>query len=230
MSGADAEYTADEVRRHASADSCWLVIDGRVLDVTVFLDDHPGLDDVLLAAAGGDATAAFEEASHSHAARSMLADYDIGRLVGGGGGAAEGGGEEAPVAVRVEVDAPPAAREAGSAVAAAPQSGRPPRRRAKVALAPGRSQMHWMRDMGAMPQRRVAAVSLDDVARHCTAGDAWMAVRGRVYDVTRYVEYHPGGRILLDGAGKDATALFDRYHSWVNIDMMLKNCLVGVLR
>lgn len=34
---------------------------------------------------------------------------------------------------------------------------------------------------------------------------------GRVYNVTHYMEYHPGGLDeLMKGAGKDATELFDQ--------------------
>jgi cytochrome-b5 reductase len=56
-------------------------------------------------------------------------------------------------------------------------------------------------------------------------------VRGKVYNVTRYLDFHPGGREqLLRGAGKDATALFDEYHAWVNIDQLLAKCFVGPLR
>lgn len=31
------------------------------------------------------------------------------------------------------------------------------------------------------------------------------------------------------GAGKDCTALFNKYHAWVNIDSMLSKCFVGKL-
>ena len=31
------------------------------------------------------------------------------------------------------------------------------------------------------------------------------------------------------GAGKDCTALFNRYHAWVNYESMLSKCQVGVL-
>ena len=31
------------------------------------------------------------------------------------------------------------------------------------------------------------------------------------------------------GAGKDCTALFDKFHAWVNIDSMLSKCYVGTL-
>ena len=57
--------------------------------------------------------------------------------------------------------------------------------------------------------------------------DVWMAVRGKVYNVSPYMKYHPGGvDQLMRGAGMDATKLFEKYHRWVNIDFMLEKCLV----
>ena len=38
--------------------------------------------------------------------------------------------------------------------------------------------------------------------------DAWIVVKGRVYDVTAYVDDHPGGAAILKHAGGDATAGF----------------------
>merc|ERR1712127_703878 len=35
-------YTLDDVAKHNSKSSCWVVLDGKVLDVTTFLADHPG--------------------------------------------------------------------------------------------------------------------------------------------------------------------------------------------
>ena len=53
---------------------------------------------------------------------------------------------------------------------------------------------------------------------------------GKVYNVTRYMRFHPGGvDYLMQGAGKDATRLFNKYHKWVNAEFMLQRCLVGVL-
>ncbi len=37
------------------------------------------------------------------------------------------------------------------------------------------------------------------LAKHCTEDDAWMALGGRVYDVTSYVEVHPRGRQQVKG-------------------------------
>lgn len=35
--------------------------------------------------------------------------------------------------------------------------------------------------------------------------------------------------VLLQGAGKDATQLFNKYHPWVNADALMEACLIGSL-
>lgn len=45
-------YTWLEVTEHMTEESCWLVIDGKVFDVTKYLDDHPGSRKPLLKYAG----------------------------------------------------------------------------------------------------------------------------------------------------------------------------------
>ena len=47
-----SEYTLEEVSKHKGKASCWFVIHGKVYDVTKFLEEHPGGDEVLLEAAG----------------------------------------------------------------------------------------------------------------------------------------------------------------------------------
>lgn len=41
-----------EIAKHNSPDSCWLVIHGKVYDVTKFLDKHPGGRSILLKQGG----------------------------------------------------------------------------------------------------------------------------------------------------------------------------------
>ena len=52
----------------------------------------------------------------------------------------------------------------------------------------------------------------------------------QVYNITPYIKFHPGGtEMLLKGAGRDCTALFTKYHAWVNADMLLKADFIGTL-
>lgn len=73
-------------------------------------------------------------------------------------------------------------------------------------------------------------LTIDDVAKHNSRTDCWMTVRGNVYDVTEFLEHHPGGSegtyeihqdlvyiltptiVLLSYAGGDATGAYDSVH------------------
>ncbi|XP_042220142.1 cytochrome b5-like isoform X2 [Homarus americanus] len=74
-------YTLADVLEHTKNDSCWIVIHDKVYDVTKFLDEHPGGEEVLLEQAGGDSTEGFEDVGHSTDAREMMKEYFIGELV-----------------------------------------------------------------------------------------------------------------------------------------------------
>ncbi|CAL7947311.1 unnamed protein product [Xylocopa violacea] len=107
--------------------------------------------------------------------------------------------------------------------------------RNKTALAPGHSLMDWIRlgnsgvdltGVGGVPR----VVTMSELARHNKRNDAWVAVRGIVFNVTRYMDFHPGGvNELMRGVGKDATKLFDSVHAWVNYQSILQKCVVGRL-
>ncbi|NXK64870.1 CYB5B protein, partial [Sylvietta virens] len=70
----------EEVAKRNSSREAWLVIHGRVYDVTRFLEEHPGGEEVLLEQAGRDATESFEDVGHSTDAREMLKQYYIGEV------------------------------------------------------------------------------------------------------------------------------------------------------
>ncbi|CAM0881070.1 unnamed protein product [Alopecurus aequalis] len=76
-------FSLSDVSLHASRKDCWVVIHGKVYDVTKFLEDHPGGEDVLLhVSAYGDATEAFEDVGHSTSAIGMMSSYLIGSIEG----------------------------------------------------------------------------------------------------------------------------------------------------
>jgi cytochrome b involved in lipid metabolism len=78
--------TADEVAKHNSAGDCWMIINGKIYDVTRAENVHPGGAGTILAHCGQDATAAFASKDkanprdHSNQAYMLLADYNIGSV------------------------------------------------------------------------------------------------------------------------------------------------------
>ncbi|KAJ8087261.1 fatty acid alpha-hydroxylase [Marasmius tenuissimus] len=76
-------FDAEDISAHKSSSSCWVSRNGRVYDITSFLPDHPGGDDIVLKYAGQDIGAAMAdktEHEHSDAAYEMMDDFCIGRL------------------------------------------------------------------------------------------------------------------------------------------------------
>ncbi|XP_008068222.1 cytochrome b5 type B isoform X2 [Carlito syrichta] len=71
-------YRLEEVAKRNSSEDLWLVIHGRVYDITRFLNEHPGGEEVLQEQAGADASESFEDVGHSTDAREMLKQYYIG--------------------------------------------------------------------------------------------------------------------------------------------------------
>jgi len=66
--------------------------------------------------------------------------------------------------------------------------------------------------------------------QHNTKADAWSSFDGKVYNITPYLYFHPGGvKELMRVAGRDGTQLFASTHAWVNVGFMLDECLVGFM-
>ena len=105
--------------------------------------------------------------------------------------------------------------------------------RNKVALKPGHSLMDWIRkckqeeDLSGVGGRKLK-VTQEELACHSRESDCWIAIHGQVYNVTPYLDFHPGGREeLMRAAGKEATDLFNQVHHYVNFASMLRKCFVG---
>ncbi|KAI1142808.1 FMN-dependent dehydrogenase-domain-containing protein [Hypoxylon sp. FL0543] len=56
----DKLISAEEVVKHTTPDSCWVVLYGNVYDVTEFLPSHPGGSKIILQLAGRDATEEYD--------------------------------------------------------------------------------------------------------------------------------------------------------------------------
>eukprot|EP01006_Ploeotia_vitrea_P039417 TRINITY_DN66349_c5_g11_i1.p1 TRINITY_DN66349_c5_g11~~TRINITY_DN66349_c5_g11_i1.p1 ORF type:complete len:526 (-),score=294.35 TRINITY_DN66349_c5_g11_i1:187-1764(-) len=80
----------------------------------------------------------------------------------------------------------------------------------------------------------MAEVLKHDGANAANGGEMWTVIDNNVYDITKFVSQHPGGRVVKLAAGRNATALLEVYHptqSFGKVDQVLKNrCpLVGPL-
>ncbi|XP_030342615.1 cytochrome b5 isoform X2 [Strigops habroptila] len=73
-------YRLEEVQKHNTSQKTWIILHHRIYDVTKFLDEHPGGEEVLREQAGGDATENFEDVGHSTDARALSETFIIGEL------------------------------------------------------------------------------------------------------------------------------------------------------
>lgn len=127
-----------------------------------------------------------------------------------------------------------------------PPSKRPSR---KVMLSPGHSPLDWAAltkstsassvsqlrgpdAMSALGPVRLGKVTPSQLKMQTgrKGKDAWTSYQGKVYNISAYLDFHPGGQDeLMKGAGRSSDSLFAEVHPWVNWDGMLLNCLVGML-
>lgn len=110
-----------------------------------------------------------------------------------------------------------------------------PAPRRKTALRKGFGLADWnqlvrkstdLAQLRGQPVRRRIAWS--EIKQHKDPHDGWVVLKGKVYRLSPYTAYHPGGeRILQKVLGKDVTALYDKYHRWVNEDGLIGKLLIG---
>lgn len=73
-------YQRSQVAKNNDGKSALIIIKNNVYDVTKFLSEHPGGEEVLLEQAGKDSTDAFEGVGHSAEAREMMKRYRVGEI------------------------------------------------------------------------------------------------------------------------------------------------------
>ncbi|OJD14375.1 hypothetical protein AJ78_05280 [Emergomyces pasteurianus Ep9510] len=110
----------------------------------------------------------------------------------------------------------------------------------QVTLEPGHSPLDWAA-LTSNPNNKLRGENLPPTLIRVTPSmlkahngrkgrDAWTSYLGKVYNISPYLPFHPGGKgELLRGAGKNSEKLFAEVHPWVNWDGMLAECMVGLL-
>jgi cytochrome b5 len=78
--------------------------------------------------------------------------------------------------------------------------------------------------------KKVKKYSLKEVEKHNKKTDAWLIINKKVYDVTKWIDKHPGGLIIMKGVGKDATTLFKNIGHSQDAKNILKQFFIGYLK
>uniref|UniRef100_A0A0V0H1Q3 Putative nitrate reductase [NADH] 1-like n=1 Tax=Solanum chacoense TaxID=4108 RepID=A0A0V0H1Q3_SOLCH len=95
-----------------------------------------------------------------------------------------------------------------------------------------------LRSKSVQPKRKVASnaqnkavksYSKAEVARHNKRTDCWIIIKDKVFDVTSYVEEHPGGDAILDHAGDDSTEGFYGPQHATRVFEMIDDFCIGDL-
>ena len=73
--------------------------------------------------------------------------------------------------------------------------------------------------------------TMADVHARDTQDSCWTAISGEVYDLTEWIEQHPGGaRAIVNLCGTDGTAAFEAQHGGnPNPESTLEDYAIGVL-
>ena len=187
--GTDVVLNMAEIGKHNKASDCWLLISGKIYDVTSSISGHPGGATAVINTCGTDATKSFRTkdqpigSDHSASAHAQLAQYYVGDL-----GQRLTAQKVAATVKRVTQTAP---------IVPAPSSVLP------IKIPAGATQA-----VGPQPVTS-SALTLSEVARHNNANDCWMVISGKVYNVTSYIYSHPGGaNEIIRACGIDATSAY----------------------
>ncbi|KAM0787764.1 hypothetical protein ACM66B_003821 [Microbotryomycetes sp. NB124-2] len=69
-----------------------------------------------------------------------------------------------------------------------------------------------------------------EVEQHKSQDSVWFTIEGGVYDVTKFLDEHPGGRkVLVNAAGTDATQKFHQFHSPAVLQKVASKFKIGVI-
>ncbi len=82
------------------------------------------------------------------------------------------------------------------------------------------------------PNAATKTISMTEVAQHNQNTDCWMVIDKDVLNVTAFVDKHPGGNVIVQGCGKDATEYFNgaREHMKPFVKALAEKMVIGKLQ
>jgi len=72
--------------------------------------------------------------------------------------------------------------------------------------------------------------TLEEVQQHASKQDCWVAINGKVCDLTAFMGRHPGGEsVIMSNAGKDVTGMWNAIHGPDMIEKIAPESVIGYL-
>jgi cytochrome b involved in lipid metabolism len=232
-------FTAASVSTHNSASNCWLIISGKVYNVTQYVPFHPGGTANIVNNCGTDATTLFTTSAghiHSSSAHTLLAGYYVGDIQVAGTVCnsftynAWGSCQSDNTQTRSVVGSSPSGCSGGSPVTSQACTYNP-----TAVTCNSFNYSAWSSCQADNTQTRsvtgsspsgcaggnpatsqsctyvapTGGLTKADVATHNASGNCWLIISSKVYNVTQYIPFHPGGTArIVNACGTDATTLF----------------------
>mmetsp|Transcript_173284 Transcript_173284/g.550124 ORF Transcript_173284/g.550124 Transcript_173284/m.550124 type:complete len:119 (+) Transcript_173284:111-467(+) len=86
--------------------------------------------------------------------------------------------------------------------------------------------------MPLVPVSQRTGYTIQEVAEHKTPKSLWVIINRKVYDVTSFYKWHPGGpNVLMQMGGKDATAAAAAAHkNALPANLMWEYCIGSIVR
>eukprot|EP00762_Andalucia_godoyi_P003793 ANDGO_08505.mRNA.1 Cytochrome B5-like protein len=71
---------------------------------------------------------------------------------------------------------------------------------------------------------------MQEISKHTSETDAWIAINGKVYEVSSWIDNHPGGRVILDHAGTDASKAFFGSQHPASVHSLIDKYFIGTVK
>ncbi|KAJ0182859.1 hypothetical protein K1T71_002228 [Dendrolimus kikuchii] len=202
------KFTRKEIESRNSTSDAVIIIDNVVYDVTEFLEEHPGGMEVLLENAGKDASECFRRVGHSDFAFEWRQKFVVGEVV-----------DEEKWEVRPREE--PMYCEKPFTLSSLLDVWGPPLMLGLFAtLVYVATRIRTTRRFKMVEKK----FTRKEIVERNTKKDAVFIINNVVYDVTKFLDEHPGGHeVLVNAAGSDATESFlDVGHSYDAKELMRK--------
>jgi len=184
-----------EIAKHNKSSNCWMLISGNVYDITSFFGSHPGGNSVMAATCGTDATDAYMTKDpnakttsggqdHSSRAKTMLADYYLGKL------------NEVIGSTKVNIPS----STSGASTSSQTSTGVPSNTTSV--------KSNTVINSNVVPASNIT-LTLSEISKHNKSSDCFLLISGKVYNITSFFGSHPGGNsVMAATCGTDATAAY----------------------